>query len=108
MRRVWRSGGTRGRVDGPVGGPCLGRRRTEPVDRFTAEETLDALGIGYLGDPCELRLGTGEWMRVRITEASPRGIRIKKDDWGAVAVGAPQQFLTLAFPATEDLRTLAR
>lgn len=108
MRRVWRSGGTRGRVDGPVGGPWLGRRRTEPVDWFTAEETLDALGIGYLGDPCELRLGTGEWMRVRITEASPRGIRIKKDDWGAVAVGALQQFLTLAFPATEDLRPLAR
>ncbi|HEU4465047.1 MAG TPA: hypothetical protein VFR98_00860 [Agromyces sp.] len=86
----------------------LGRRRTEPVDWFTAEETLDALGIGYLGDPYELRLGTGEWMRVRITEASPRGIRIKEDDWGAVAVGAPQQFFTLAFPATEDLRPLAR
>ncbi len=94
--------------DGFVVIDLLGRPRSEEVDWLTAEETLDALGIGYLGEPHELRLDTGEWIRVRITEASPSGIRLKKDDWGAQAVGAPQEFFTVEFPAPPHLRRIAR
>jgi hypothetical protein len=86
----------------------LGRRRTEAVDWLEAEETLDALGIGYLGEPHELRLDTGEWVRVRIAEASTRTIRLKQDDGAAQAVGAPQVFFTVALPVRDDLRPLAR
>lgn len=94
--------------DGFVVIDLLGRARTGAVDWLTAEETLDALGIGYLGEPYELRLDTGEWRRVRITEASVGGIRVKQDDWGAQAVGAPQVFFTVEFPAPDGLRSLAR
>lgn len=94
--------------DGFIVIDLLGRPRTDAVDWLTAEETLDALGIGYLGEPHELRLEAGEWIRVRITEASPRGIRLKKDDWGAQAVGAPQEFFTVEFPAPPYLRQIAR
>lgn len=94
--------------DGFVVIDLLGRRRTGAIDWLEAEETLDALGIGYLGEPHELRLDTGEWLRVRITEASPRGIRLKQDDWGAQAVGAPQVFFTVEFPVSDDLRPLVR
>jgi hypothetical protein len=91
--------------DGFVVVDLLGRRRTDAVDWLTAEETLDALGIGYLADPYELRLGDGQWLRVRITEVSPTIIRVKKDDWGAT--DAPQVEYTLAFPMPEDLRPRA-
>jgi len=94
--------------DGFVVIDLLGRPRTGPLDWLAAEEALDALGIGYLGEPHELRLETGEWIRVRILEASPRGIRLKKDDWGAQAVGAPQEFFAVAFPAPEGFRALVR
>ncbi|GGI43705.1 hypothetical protein BCL57_000093 [Agromyces flavus] len=86
----------------------LGRPRSDALDWLAAEETLDALGIGYLGEPHELRLDTGEWIRVRITEASPRGIRVKQDDWGAQAVGSPQVFFTVEFPAPAHLRPIMR
>ena len=43
----------------------LGRARTDVVDWLNAEEALDDLGIGYLADPYELRLDSGEWLRVR-------------------------------------------
>ena len=94
--------------DGFVVIDLLGRPRSDVVDWLTAEETLDAMGIGYLDEPHELRLQTGEWIRVRITEASPRGIRLKKDDWGAQAVGAPQEFHVVEFPAPPHLRPLGR
>ncbi len=85
----------------------LGRRRTDAVDWHLAEETLDALGIGYLADIYELRLESGEWLRVRIAEVSASEIRVKKDDFGAV--GAPQIYYSLPFPVPEDaLRPLVR
>ena len=77
------------------------------VDWFDAEETLDALGIGYLADPYELVLESGAWLRVRIAEVSTSGIRVKKDDWGDMT--APQIYYEVPFPAPEDqLRPLGR
>lgn len=93
--------------DGFIAIDLLGRRRTEVVDWLLAEETLDALGIGYLADPYELRLETGDWLRVRIAEVSPDGIRVKKDDWGDMS--APQIYYQVPFPAPKDkLRPLGR
>ena len=91
--------------DGFVAIDLLGRPRTGPVDWLTAEETLDALGIGYLADPYELHLDTGNWLRVRIAEVSATGIRVKKDDWGDMT--APQIYYEVPFPAPDDqLRSL--
>lgn len=84
----------------------LGRPRTSALDWLAAEEALEALGIGYLGDPYELELESGERLRVRITEASPRGIRVKREDWGAIGVGAPRRFFALEFPAPARLQPL--
>ena len=89
-------------ADGFVVIDLLGRRRTEPVDWETAEATLDALGIGYLADKYELLLDDGEWLQVRILEVSTDGIRVKKDDWGAI--DAPQVFYSLPFPMPAELR----
>lgn len=80
----------------------LGRERTGVVEWEVAEATLDQLGIGYLADIYELRLDDGEWLRVRIAEASPTRILAKKDDWGAI--GAPQVYYPLPFPAPDTLR----
>lgn len=79
----------------------LGRQRTEPVDWLTAEETLDGLGLAYLADPYELRLDSGSWLRVRLTEVSTDGVRVKKDDWGDV--NAPELYYSVPFPADENL-----
>jgi hypothetical protein len=92
--------------DGFVVIDLLGREKTGVVDWFVAEETLDDLGIGYLADPYELRLDTGEWLRVRMAEVSVQEIRVKKDDWGDINV--PGLFFTLPFPAPETLRPLHR
>ena len=93
--------------DGFVAIDLLGRRRTDVVDWILAEETLDALGLGYLADPHELRLDDGGWLRVRIAEVSSVAIRVKKDDWGDM--NAPQIYYTVSFPVTEDqLRPLSR
>lgn len=80
----------------------LGRPSGGPVDWLTAEETLEARGIGYLADPYELRLDTGHWLRVRITEVSTEKITVKKEDWGAMDV--PLLSFELAFPVTDELR----
>tara|TARA_R110002020_G_scaffold407928_1_gene617845 strand:+ start:154 stop:519 length:366 start_codon:yes stop_codon:yes gene_type:complete len=93
--------------DGFVAFDLLGRPRTDVVDWLRAEEVLDALGIGYLADPYELRLESGDWLRVRIAEVSPAGIRVKKDDWGDMS--APQIYYAVPFPVHEDLlRSLSR
>ncbi|MEI5583268.1 MULTISPECIES: hypothetical protein [unclassified Agromyces] len=85
----------------------LGRRRTGVVDWGVAEEALDELGLGYLAEPYELRLDDGAWLRVRIAEVSPRGIRVKQEDWGDMR--APQVFHPVEFPVAEDrLRPLVR
>jgi len=92
-------------ADGFVVIDLLGRPLTNVVDWFTAEETLEATGIGYLADPFELLLDDGRWLRVRITEVSSDAIRIKKDDWGDITV--PLREFTLPFPITDRLRPLS-
>lgn len=79
----------------------LGRERSEAVDWLSAEELLEGLGIGYLADPYEMLLDSGEWRAVRLQEVSSEGIRLKNDDWSAQAVGAPQLFFELPFPVPE-------
>jgi hypothetical protein len=80
----------------------LGRDRTAAIEWLDAEEALEELGIGYLADPYELLLDSGEWLRVRIAEVSTQEIRVKKDDWGAIDI--PQVMFTLPFPAPATLR----
>lgn len=82
----------------------LGRERSNPVDWLTAEERLDELGIGYLADLYMLELEDGRDLRVRIAEVSTDVIRVKKDDFGAV--GVPQLYYSLSFPAPSTLRPL--
>lgn len=82
----------------------LGRERGGPVDWLTAEEALEELGIGYLADIYMLTLEDGRDLRVRIAEVSPAGITVKKDDFGAV--GVPQLYFSLGFPAPATLRLL--
>lgn len=86
----------------------LGGERSEVVDWLTTEETLDELGIGYLADPYELRLGDGQWLPVRLAQVSVEGIVVKHDDWGANAIDAPPQFHELGFPAPATLRATGR
>lgn len=81
----------------------LGRPLSEAVDWLTAEETLEATGIGYLADLYELRLD-GRWLRVRITEVSSTAIRVKIDDFGAIE--APTIEHTVPFPVGDRLRPL--
>lgn len=82
----------------------LGRRVSEPVDWLAAEELLEARGIAYLADPFELRLESGAWLRVRLTQVATDRIRLKKDDWGAI--DAPQVEYEVEFPIPETLRPL--
>jgi hypothetical protein len=101
--------------DGFVVIDLLGREVTGVVDWQTAEETLDALGIGYLADSFELRLDEAShedeadpahnprWLRVRITEVSTDAIRVKKEDWGAM--DAPAINYSVPFPVGGKLRT---
>lgn len=92
--------------DGFVAVDLLGRERTGVVDWLTAEEALDAVGIGYLADLYELHQEDGSRLRVRIAEVSPRRVLVKHDDFGAV--GAPQVYIDLPFPAPETLQPLRR
>ncbi|MGN8553071.1 UNVERIFIED_CONTAM: hypothetical protein OHV15_10850 [Microbacterium sp. SLM126] len=84
----------------------LGRERTAaPVDWLDAEELLEELGIGYLADRWTLRLADGTERPVRISEASPRGVTVVGDEFGAAsAVGAVLDRFRLPFPAPEELR----
>ncbi len=94
------------RDDGFVAVDLLGRELTDVVDWEIAETTLDDHGIGYLAELYELRLDDGQWLRVRIAEVTPARIEVKQDDGGAV--GAPQVYYRLPFPAPSTLRPLAR
>ena len=90
--------------DGFVVIDLLGRRLSGPLEWLEAEEFLEALGIGYLADPYELLLDDGTWLRVRILEVSTDGIRVKRDDWGAIDV--PLLEYSLPFPIPDELRPL--
>ncbi|SEB97967.1 hypothetical protein SAMN04489806_2286 [Paramicrobacterium humi] len=80
----------------------LGREIGGPGDWLSAEERLEALGIGYLAEPWRLELAPGRHIRVRLTEVSRDGIRAKLDDFGAIDV--PLQSYDLGFPAPDALR----
>lgn len=84
----------------------LGRERTAaPIDWLTAEETLDALGMAYVADRWTLRMRDGAERPVRIAEASPRGLVVVADEYGAAsAVGASPERLRLPFPVGNELR----
>jgi hypothetical protein len=88
----------------------LGRERTpggatgDPLEWLTAEELLEQLGIGYLADPWMLRLPGGAERPVRIGEASPRGVVVIADEYGAAsAVGANPDRFALPFPVGDAL-----
>jgi len=88
----------------------LGRERTpggadgEPLEWLDAEELLEELGIGYLADRWTLRFPDGSERPVRIGEASPRGIVVVADEYGAAsAVGANPERFPLPFPVGDAL-----
>lgn len=82
----------------------LGRQVTEPTDWLTAEEALDELGIGYLAERYEF-CQDGEWVPVRISEASTDAISIVVDHGAVGVIGAPQQRFNAEFPLNpEQLR----
>jgi len=83
----------------------LGRRIGDgPVDWLEAEETLEALGIGYLAGRYELTTDAAV-RRVRIGEVSTARIVVVADDFGsASAVGADPERFELPFPAPQTLR----
>lgn len=87
--------------EGFVAIDLLGRAVTEEVDWLTAEEALESAGIGYLADPWTLQLDDGTALRVRIVEVSRDGIRVKKDDWGAI--DSPQLDYRLPWPIPDAL-----
>jgi hypothetical protein len=99
-------GWMRPEADGFVVIDLLRRPVTGTVDWSTAEETLESTGIGYLADPYEMLDSNGVWLRVRIVEVSPDGVRLKQEDWGAI--DAPFVEHELAFPVEGRLRPLAR
>ena len=83
----------------------LGRWVTaEPVDWLEAEETLEALGIGFLAERYLLRLPDGTERPVRISEASADGVTVVADEYGsASAVGGQSDRYRLPFPAPDEL-----
>lgn len=83
----------------------LGREISGELDWLDAEELLDRTGIGYLAEPFEL-LHNGSWVRVRLTEVSPDGIRVKNEDWGDVNADFIEH--RLPFPMPEQLRPLVK
>jgi hypothetical protein len=88
----------------------LGRWLTaEPVEWLEAEEMLENLGIGFLADRYLLRLPDGTERPVRISEASPDGVTVVADEYGAAsAVGANSDSYRLPFPVTDELRPEGR
>ncbi len=83
----------------------LGRERAGALDWLAAEELLDALGIGYLADAYVLDRPGAAPLAVRIVEVSTRGIRVKREDFGAIDV--PQEEQTLPWPMPAALRPRA-
>ncbi|WMY78636.1 hypothetical protein [Citricoccus sp. I39-566] len=82
----------------------LGRPVGGPVDWFEAEEALEERGLAFLAERHVLRLPDGSERPVRISQASPEGIVVVADEYGAAsAVGAGAQTFRLTFPAPAEL-----
>src|SRR5690606_24674213 len=81
----------------------LGRALTTPTDWLAAESALEEVGLRYLAEPFTLELASGEQVRVRIVEASPRAITVKTEAFGVV--GGPA--IPLPFPAPPELRPVS-
>lgn len=88
--------------DGFVPIDLLGRERAGALDWLAAEELLDELGIGYLAELYALTQPDGTTLRVRIVEVSTEGIRVKRDDFGAI--DGPRLVLELPWPMPAELR----
>lgn len=100
-----RVGWMRPQGEGFVPVDLLGRDRAGVLDWLAAEELLDGLGIGYLADPYLLERTDAAPLRVRILEVSTRGIRVKRDDFGAIDV--PLEAFELAWPIPAGLRPMS-
>jgi hypothetical protein len=83
----------------------LGREiTTAPIEWMDAEALLEGRGIGYLADKWMLRASDGSVRPVRIAEASPKGVTVVSDDFGAAsAVGATLETFYLGFPVGPEL-----
>jgi hypothetical protein len=89
---------------------ALGRQVTDgAVDWLTAEQTLEARGIGFMADRYLLRLPDGTERQVRITEASVHGVTVVADEHGSASVvGTDSERFELPFPAPDELRVAPR
>ena len=88
--------------DGFVAIDLLGVERTDAIEWLEAERCLERLGLAYLAEPYELRIDSGVWIPVRLTDVSTDNIRLKTEDYGAV--DAPVTTYDLSFPVPERLR----
>ncbi|WRS30620.1 hypothetical protein U6G28_02720 [Actinomycetaceae bacterium MB13-C1-2] len=79
-------------------------RKGEATDWTSAEERLDELGIGYLADLYGFRTDDGSWVRVKLIEVSPDGIKMKRDDFGDVTADLPKY--SMQFPIDDRLMPL--
>ena len=95
-----RLGWMRPQGDGFVVIDLLGREVSGELEWLDAEELLEERGIGYLADRFELEIEPGHWLLVRIVEASPDRIRLKKEDWGDVTATAVYYEFGFPMPAT--------
>lgn len=77
-------------------------RRSESTDWLAAEERLEERGIGYLADRFAYWKAPGQWVRVRLVEVSPDGIKVQEDDYDD-PVGEELSSHSLAWPITAEL-----
>lgn len=97
-----RVGWMRPEGEGFVPVDLLGRELAGSIDWLDAEELLDETGIGYLADPYLMERPGRTPLRVRIVEVSTRGIRVKREDFGAIDVDG--EHYELPWPIPADLR----
>jgi hypothetical protein len=77
-------------VDGLVVPTTIfGYRLGEAMDRFSAEQTLDDIGLSYLADVWLLMHDDGTEQRVVLVECNPEEILVANADF-ALVVGAPR------------------
>ena len=80
----------------------LGRDLSGPVEWLDAEATLDAFGLGWLGQPWRLHRDGEQPIAVRIVEVTPERVRVKTEDYGAIDM--PVIEYVPPFPAPDELR----